>query len=114
MSYCRWSSENWKSDVYVYEHCDGSWTTHIAGNRVVGEVPEEPDILNSPLDEWVEAHKHVPITLPEAGTTIKDDSPSDCAETLRRLRAIGYHVPQYAIDELEAEAANPSGTEKGE
>ena len=29
MSYCRWSKEH--SDVYVYAHVVGGWTTHIVG-----------------------------------------------------------------------------------
>lgn len=33
MSYCRFSSDNFKSDAYVYEDCYGGFTTHVAGNR---------------------------------------------------------------------------------
>lgn len=33
MSYCRWSSMNWRCDVYVYEDVRGGWTTHVAGTR---------------------------------------------------------------------------------
>jgi hypothetical protein len=35
MSYCRFSSDNFMSDVYVYEDCMGGWTTHVAGNRLI-------------------------------------------------------------------------------
>lgn len=42
MSYCRWSSLNWSSDVYVYEHCAGGWTTHVAARRRA--IPPIPDV----------------------------------------------------------------------
>ena len=47
MSYCRWSSMNWRCDVYVYEDVSGGWTTHIAGNRRL--LPPIPDI---PINRW--------------------------------------------------------------
>lgn len=42
MSYCRFSSDNWKSDIYCYEHCYGGFITHVAGNRRA--FPAIPDI----------------------------------------------------------------------
>lgn len=42
MSYCRWSSMNWRCDVYVYESCSGGWMTHVAGRRRA--VPPIPDL----------------------------------------------------------------------
>lgn len=41
MSYCRFSSNNWMSDVYTYEDVSGGWTTHVAGRRrPFGPVPD--------------------------------------------------------------------------
>lgn len=34
MSYCRWSSDNWKCDLYCYEDANG-YITHVADNRIV-------------------------------------------------------------------------------
>ena len=42
MSYCRWSSMNWRCDVYVYADVGGGWTTHVAGRR--RRVPPIPDL----------------------------------------------------------------------
>lgn len=43
MSYCRFSSDNWRSDVYVYEDVGGGWTTHVAGRRrAIGPIPDLP------------------------------------------------------------------------
>jgi len=85
MAYCRWSSDNFQSDVYVYEDIDGTWITHVAGSRIVGEVREK-------------------ITLPHAGETFSDAGPGEAAETLLRLRSLGYYVPVYAIEALRDEA----------
>ena len=46
MSYCRWSSDDFQSDVYVYEDCRGPWVVHVAGRRHVislSGLPEVPD-----------------------------------------------------------------------
>jgi hypothetical protein len=48
MSYCRWSSNDFQCDVYVYEDVAGGWTTHVACNRVVYSEPlREEDGLDS-------------------------------------------------------------------
>lgn len=43
MSYCRWSSDNWNCDVYVYESVYGGWQTHVAGRRRM--FPPIPDLI---------------------------------------------------------------------
>jgi hypothetical protein len=113
MSYCRWSSDDWKSDVYTYAHVDGSWTTHVAGRKRVGHITPLPDYDKVSHDEWWFAYQQqmkdlekttlVDIGLPHDGETFKDDSPQSCAATLRRLREAGYHVPDGVIEELERE-----------
>lgn len=117
MSYCRWSSDNHRSDVYTYECIDGFWTTHVAGLKRVGEIPEHPSYSEPINDDWmrrakvhrdaVEAAELVKIGLPHDGKTFKDTGPAECADTLKMLREAGYHVPSWAIEELEAEAAEP-------
>lgn len=43
MSYCRWSSENYRSDVYVYASGDESYHTNVAGNRLMWRpIPRWP------------------------------------------------------------------------
>lgn len=47
MSYCRWSSMNWKCDVYVYADASGGWTTHVASRkRIFSPIP---DVLTNKL-----------------------------------------------------------------
>lgn len=45
-----------------------------------------------------------PIGLPHDGEDFDDDTPDECADRLEHLRALGYRVPQYAIDALREEA----------
>lgn len=117
MSYCRWSSMNFWSDVYTYPHVDGTWTTHVAESRYVGTPPDDtlPMIgkvsreeflrLSRERSAWFDAAEHQDIGLPHDGKTFKDPDPATCAETLKMLRGAGYHVPQFAIDALLEEAA---------
>lgn len=44
-----------------------------------------------------------PIGLPYDGESFNDPTPGECADRLEQLRAIGYIVPQSAIDRLRAE-----------
>jgi hypothetical protein len=123
VSYCRFSSDNWKSEVYVYANVSGAWTIHVAGNKVVGPVPEEDlsflDLeKDSPewqaaADRWVASHKVAmdylrtaerrDITLPFAGETFDTASPGECADKLQELVDIGYHVPDGVIADLREE-----------
>lgn len=47
-----------------------------------------------------------PIGLPHDGESFNDDTAADCADRLRFLKAIGYIVPQHAIDELRRETTS--------
>lgn len=148
MSYCRFSSANWKSDVYVYEDVSGGWTTHVAGRRRTWPVIPDLSILLMPRfgAEWSAENRRVvypsrwhalggkifgtiwcwwhrlhmwtvgisplkEIGLAHDGGTFNDATPGECADRLLMLRALGYCVPQYAVDELRdehAEATPPS------
>jgi hypothetical protein len=116
MSYCRWSSDDFQCDVYVYEHVHGGWTTYVAGRRcVLAEPLPAPVSLQDDPDAWfarrkrvmemVDAAELVDIGLPHDGESFSDLTPNDCADRLEGLRAMGYVVPQYAIDALREEAA---------
>lgn len=123
MSYCRWSSDDFRCDVYVYESEEG-WRTHVAAVRVVhsGPLPDPipplaPDAGRAQLEAWAEgvvarnravralAVERQPIGLPCDGASYIDPTPGACADTLARLLAMGYHVPQEVIDDLREEQA---------
>lgn len=144
MSYCRFSSNNWMCDVYVYDDVSGGWTTHVAARkRAIPPIPDLPyGLLPSFGGKWDRETRRVvypspwravagrvvgriaqgwyrlhmwslhliplrPIGLAHDGARFNDASAADCADRLEMLRRVGYTVPQYAIDALRAEMADP-------
>ena len=118
MSYCRWSTDDYQCDVYVYEDAGGGWTTHVASARYVYKEPLPPVVECDPDNDeaweaWLDRHKavqrmvdeadRVEIGLPHDGDTFSDDSAGECADRLESLRLLGYVVPQDAIDSLRME-----------
>lgn len=112
MSYCRWSSDNWKSDVYVYQSAE-AFCIHVAGRRLVGDAPEVPSPIGTDFDDWYAAHRaqmawmekaeRANIELPYAGDSFYEATAAEAVDRLKMLQALGYHVPQYAIESLEEE-----------
>lgn len=115
MSYARWSSHDYWSDVYVYADVAGGWATHVAGRRHVLTEPFPPEV--DPADDadaWIarqrkvgallDAAELVDIGLPHDGATYNDPTPDACADRLEELRDLGYHVPPEAIEALRQEA----------
>jgi hypothetical protein len=118
MSYCRWSSDDFQCDVYVYESLAG-FETHVAAARHVltkplpdpVPIPRGPRARNeSAWDEWFARNEQVhailaatvlaPIGLQHDGESFTHATAAECAENLEALRVAGYVVPQYAIDAL--------------
>lgn len=111
MSYCRWSSECWKSDVYVYEDTSGGFTIHVAGRRYVSDTPRPVLSENATIEEeikyfiedcsaWVKTATLEPIGLSEDGKSFNVETPKEAADKLIELQELGYCVPEYAIDAL--------------
>lgn len=117
MSYCRWSSDNWRCDIYCYASVGDFYAIHVAGNRVAEPIPEEPswDMIPTDPKEFARLHNVVmdylstaerhPIGLPHDGETFEEPTAQHAAERLRMLRAVGYRVPDYAIQSLDEDAA---------
>lgn len=130
MSYCRWSSDDHQCDVYVWADCDGGYRTELAGRRRVFKVPMPPPVT-LPVGEpdsperaaWAEAtvdrmaavsrlvddetqFDWLDLPTPDGGHSYWHDTADECADNLERLRALGFNVPQYAIDGLRVEAAS--------
>lgn len=131
MSYCRWSSDDWRSDVYVFADSRGGWTTHVASRRhnLAGvdfppPVRISPDSTEAERKAWIARHRLVesmveratlePIGGPADGEEFNDPTPGACADRLLTLRGQGYWVPQYAVDALRAEQLELVGSGSGE
>ncbi|MBY0561517.1 hypothetical protein [Hyphomicrobium sp.] len=124
MSYCRWSSADWSCDLYCYEDVAGGWTTHVAVNRIVGDVPKTPDWPDKRLepgspelmawaaamsaamkaqDDWLDTADRVSIGGPYDGRTFNSPTLEEFKALLLELRAAGYPFPDYVLETVNAE-----------
>lgn len=116
VSYCRWSSDNWRSDVYAYEDVSGGFTTHVACSRYESDtpIPEMPAAWHKlPADEfmriyeaqseWVSAANLVPIGLPFDGESFSDETIEELRDRLIWLRGLGYLVPSATLEMIDRE-----------
>lgn len=113
MSYCRWSCDDFRCDIYAYESNDG-YEIHVAGNRIVGDIPHVPFILDVDADEWRAAYQaqhdflataqREPITLPHAGESFCESDLEDLAARLIMLRELGYRFPDHVLETIAEEA----------
>jgi len=122
VAYCRWSSANWRCDVYCYASVSGFWVTHVANNRVVGEIPNAgawDDYIAGRIDaeqfvachrvqmDWLATAPREPIGLPHDGESFDDPGPAEMRARLVELRALGYCIPDHVFDDLAEEASQP-------
>lgn len=119
MSYCRFSSDNHRCDLYVYDDVNGGWTIHVANKRLAPDthLPELQAPVEGHYDEWLAQSaarsaalrdaQFVPLTLPHAGETFHEETRRATLDRVRELRALGYHVPervdQRLIEEMQEE-----------
>ncbi len=129
MSYVRWSSDGFRSDVYAYESCYGGFELHIAGRRKAGvdSIPDSPtwaEIMEDPQgslikrNAWNEAYERLPwesIEHPDAGKTFAFDTLEELRDALAAYRAEGVvRVPEWLVPMLDEEIAECSGEEGGD
>lgn len=122
MSYCRFSSDNFRCDLYCYEDCRGGWTTHVAANRVVGEIPEIPMFGTVTPEEWLAAHKaqmaflknadRVSIGLPFDGQQFNDPDLESFRDRVASLIAAGYNAPSHVLTAIDEEIAEENKASK--
>lgn len=113
MSYCRFSCDNWKSSVYCYADVRGGYTTIVAKMKYVGNIPELPEWGSVDTQTFSQAHQAqmdaldkcelLPVGLPHDGAIFNDPDLVSFRTRLLDLRALGYHVPQHALDAIEEE-----------
>ena len=116
MSHCRWSTDDFQCDVYVYESAEG-FVISVASNRVVYEepLPEPVPMRADNVGDWMARGLRVseimsrsrkePLGLPYDGQTFVEDDPGQCADRLQQLADAGYRVPASVIADLRAEQA---------
>lgn len=112
MSYCRWSSDNWKSDVYVYEAKEG-FIIHVAGARYVGNIPPLLGWNDATQDEYFARYKEQMDFVKQAvtvdiggefdGVDFTLATLEELRDKLREIAAAGYHVPEYVFETITEE-----------
>jgi hypothetical protein len=95
----RWTGANWNSGTRNFEY-PSRWRKHVANVWFRFAAWWQTYIHGGSL-KLIPMRK---IGLPEDGETFYDATAVDCADRLEYLRALGYQVPQYAIDALREEA----------
>ncbi len=120
MSYCRWSSDNMRSDVYAYEDCTGGYTIHVRSVHPVNPeiLPEFPiqalksgdvEAIKRWQEEDREAHYELVYednNLPYDDDTLHASDIYDLKEKLDWLKTVGYYVPRSAFEMIDGEIDN--------
>lgn len=114
MSYCRWSSDDFKCDVYAYESEDG-YQIHVAAQRVVGDVPPLLNILEVDTESFMESYRkqreyletaeRKKIGLEYDGMSFSLDTLDGFLEKLKDIKAKGYNIPDYVFECIFSEMA---------
>lgn len=113
MSYCRFSSDDWRSDVYVYESVDGGYVIDIASSKVTGDIPRLPvwqevtaqefvDAVNAQMNFLENAPREL-ITLPYVGGNFNEPTLHALFFRLVELRDLGYRIPEHVFVTLKEE-----------
>lgn len=131
MSYCRFSTDDFQCDLYIYECVTDQWMIHVAGRKVVYKEPlPEPVKLDAGSEEswkaWFDRKKKVDeirerselvrIGLPYDGQTIAVDFPGECADAVEMLLALGYRAPKGIVEDLrdEQKELDDEASQRGE
>jgi len=118
--YCRWSSDDWKSDVYACKTDEG-YMIYVATHRYIGDIPHVPNFNETNQEEFGIACQRQMSALDKAklirigglhdGETFMCETLREFLEKLLYLRRCGYHVPELAVeaaqDELNTNAKRP-------
>ncbi len=110
MAYCRFSTDDFQCDVYVYEDVDGGYTIHVAKICLVYNDPIPPKVPMSDIDAFIERRTimdeiykcadEAPTPLQYAGKSFNYDTATDAAAFLQELKHLGYRVPDSVIKDL--------------
>ncbi len=115
MSYCRTSSDNGKSDFYIFgsrgEGGKPTWEIMVAANRTDCEATKGWT-MEQILEEMALALEEnrtpagvIPIDHPLAGQGFICYSPGEAADKAEEIAAQGFHLPRKAVERLRAEQA---------
>ena len=114
MSYCRFSTNDYQCDLYVYATDEDLYQIHVAAYRRVFASPLPPPVKLTPdtleayttrellVQEMVRDAEFERIVLPLAGEHFCEDA-EETARVLEMLRDFGYRFPCSIIEEIRNE-----------
>lgn len=119
MSYCRWSTDNFKCDIYAYQS-DNGYEIHVAANRYVGEPPKVDYSLITKKDyteedkqeylrqekirrDWMDKAERKNIELPYAGESFTCPDLETFLEQMIELKTVGYNFPDGVLETIKEE-----------
>jgi hypothetical protein len=113
MAYCRWSTDDFKCDLYCYESVYGGIYTIIAGRRPIYKEPLPESVSLDNTKAFFERHLKVvkihkecdfeEINLPYVGETFIDETLEDFLRRLIHLKEVGYNFPDTLISDIQEE-----------
>jgi len=113
MAYVRWSSEDFRSDFYIYAHVAGGFSVNLAGRRLRPgyDHADAPDMMNKPPlsrgfnPDWLawdeEAHEN--IEHPDAGETQMFATLTETIAACEKWIEEGFYAPAWMIPRLQKE-----------
>jgi hypothetical protein len=131
MSYCRWSCDDYRCDLYCYEDVSGGYTTHVASSRYHWEPPSPSPYDMAEMDRllraepggaaWQRSMKDynaklaeapiVPIGLSCDGQSFNDPDLASFRQRVADLIEMGYRVPPYVLETIDEEIADETAGE---
>jgi hypothetical protein len=118
MSYARFSTNGFRSHVYVYKHVFGHYQIDVARKEHDVDrsgLPPEPEPGEEGFAEKYAEYKReviglvkgaemAPIGGPLDGECFEEETAESAVERLAQIREAGYNVPEKAIERLREEA----------
>lgn len=126
MSYCRWSCDDYRCDLYCYEDVSGGYTTHVASSRYDWEPPSPSPYSVAEMDRllraepggaaWAKSQQDyhaklggapiVRIGLPLDGKSFNDPDLESFRQRVADLIEMGYRAPAYVLETIDEEIAD--------
>ena len=118
MSYCRFSSDDFRCNFYAYGDSSGGYVLHVAASRVNWEPPERSpyrfdETSDMTEDEFRAVHEEYHrrlqdsprsnISLPGAGETFRFDTLREMRDRMKELIDLGFRAPDWLLPSLEGE-----------
>lgn len=115
MSLCRWSSDNFNCDLYIYESVYGGYQINLATSKYKGEIPEvDYSLLTKGCADWDKFNEQreiqsdylakfgtEPLKLKEVCQDKSVDTLEELLEEVLHLRECGYRFPDSLIEKIE-------------